>query len=339
MNDGFPVVVEMPLGAPTKRMGGLIPPKRALSELPIQEPGTVLVFESAGGTWTPARGRLTGTEPFVVNAISVSMVKMRTQTVDTEIQIASVSAADDFTIRVQFNCRVSDATLVAQQGPIDVPKILADYLRQDRGLLVKGQEASVEDLRAIRIAVDARVRAYCHEISPRIPGVEVSLASVEVLTPSTWRIHVTKIRDAHWNRDLQTLLNQHQDEDVRRLAAFFRDPEMIAAIGKIEDKIDLQQLFSDALADRRLKDANILELLKLLEKNGQLDRLPINGRALVDTLMVRLAGAEIQSGSDGPSLSIDTDGLTSLDGRTDPAALASDDAKEDRFVVHDHPDE
>lgn len=332
MYESFPVVVEMPLGAPTKRWGGMIPSKRSLSELPIQEPGTVLVFEDSSGVWTPARGRLNGTEPFVVNAISVSVVRMRTQAIDTEIQIASFSAADDFNVRVQFNCRVSDPTLVAQNGPLDVPKILGDYLRQDRGLLVKGQQSTVEDIRDLRITVDARVRAYCHEISPRISGLEVSLASVEVLTPEGYRKHATDLRDAEWARKLQEMLNRHQDEDVRRLASMFREPEMIAAVGKLEGKIDLQQLLSDSLTDRRTKDANILELLKLLEKNGQLDRLPINARALVDTLMVRLAGAEIQSGGDGSDagLAIDADTLRSIDSRA---------GKEERFAVDSHSDE
>jgi hypothetical protein len=333
----YPILLEKALPAPPKRFLGIIPSRRDLAELPVATPGTVLVFHN-GGNWERARGRLTGTEPYVVDALCVSVVQTRSRDIEVYLKIPSASAADDFTILARFTCRVTSPEVIAAHGPLDVPKILGNFLRKDRGLLTKGQETPIEEVHQIRVKVHARVRAYCDETSPDIPGLDVALSSVEVLTPGDFRRHRTAMRDAVWSRELAELLAQHEDADVRRLGVIFAQPESAAALGVVRGQLDVGNLAARLYADRHTKDTNILELLKLLEKNGQLDRLPINGQALVNTLMERLTG--VDTGNGGPALpgadgaiSIDTDTLKSID-----SGAGRDDEKGDRFVVNNHSD-
>ena len=73
------------------------------------------------------------------------------------------------------------------------------------------------------------------------------------------------------------------------------------------------KLVVDAYADRRTKDSNLLEFLKLLESNGQLDRLPIDGKVLVSRMLERFGGTDTAidpavaggAAEPGPPLAVD----------------------------------
>jgi len=328
MTGEFPVK-EIPLSPVPKRMFGLIPAQRALVEIPPQHPGTIRVFGS-GESWVPARDRIRGSESFVVDADVVSVVRTRAEDVDVRIEIPSAGLADNFTILSRFACQVVDPVLVAKRGPIDVGHILSNFLRKDLQLMRLGVETDVANLRQLSDRVQARVRAWCHEAPPPIAGLDTDLWSVELETPPALLRHSEQVRDARLARELAVLLASHEDEDARRLAERITQPEYLAALGVLREQVDLNQIISDVYADRKTKDANILEFLKLLEKNGQLDRLPIDGRVLVQTLMTRLAGTPAESLPDGvdQALSIDTATLQqSIDGPTK--------RREKRFAIDD----
>ena len=327
----FPVT-ETTLGPAPKRLGGLIPAQRPAAEIPQPGPGGVLVFNN-GERWVKAPGRIRGSESFVVDAIAVSVVQTRPAEVEVRIEIPSASLADNFTILSHFTCQIVDPVRAAENGPIDLSRALAKYLRQDSGLRTLGVDTEVADLRLLRHRVEARVRAWCDEVSPRTPGLEVELTSVEVLTPETLLRHLEQMRDARLARELAELLASHQDKDALGLAQRITQPEYLAAIGVLQDKVDLNQLIVDGYADRKTKDANILEFLKLLEKNGQLDRLPIDGRLLVQTLMTRLAGTPTEG------LPIGGDAGLAIDTATLQQSIDSSTArKEKRFAVDDDAD-
>jgi hypothetical protein len=331
MTGVFPIE-EIPLSPVPKRFLGLIPAQRAAAEIPPQRPGTVLVFNT-GEKWVEARGPIRGTESFVVGAVAVSIVQTRPEEVNVRIDIPSAGLADKFTILSRFACRVMEPARVAEHGPIDVSGALANFLRKDRKLLTLGVSTEVADLQVLRDRVDARVRAWCDEAPPPIPGLEAELWSVELLTPEALLRHHEQMRDARLARELAVLLASHEDEDAHRLAERITQPEYLAALGVLRDKVDLTQLIADVYADRKTKDANILEFLKLLEKNGQLDRLPIDGRLLVQTLMTRLAGTPadgLPAGGDH-ALAIDT---ATLQQSIDSSAKR----KEKRFAVDDDAD-
>ena len=330
----FPIVSETELGEPRRRWGGIIPSIR--DDVPVPKAGTVLVF-SDGRRWTSARGRVKGTEDFVVNATSVTVVQTRARTIDVDVEIPSADHADNFTVRVSFLCRVTSPELVAQEGPIDVVARLRTFLQQDGKLMELGLKHRVEHVHDVRRAAQARVRGYCEVFSPGIPGLEVTLASIQVLTPDDLRKHAEQMRDARWARELAEVLGQYEDADAQRLAERLRHPEYAAALGVIHDKVDLGRLTESLYGDRATKDANLLELLKLLEKNGQLDRLPIDGQVLVNRMVERLVGAvppapaaaQIEAGN-----SAKTGESRSIEGSTVPSADEAS-TEDDRFRIDD----
>jgi hypothetical protein len=336
----FPIISETSLGEARKRWGGIIPSIR--EGLPQPQAGTVLVFGD-GRRWTQARGRVKGTEDFVVDATTVTIVQTRTRTMDVDVAIPSADHADDFTVMASFQCRVTSPELVAEQGPIDVIALLRSYLQQDNELMVRGIKHTVEQVHEVRRLVQARVRAYYDEFAPRIPGLETTLVSVQVLTPADLRKHAEGIRDARWARELAELVGQHEDADAQRLAERLRDPEYVAALAVGRDKIDLGRLVESVYADRTTKDANLLEFLKLLEKNGQLDRMPIDGQVLVTRLVERLGGATGPAGPPGPAIGAGTstaaDGTRSIEGSATSTeaneATADDASTDDRFRADD----
>lgn len=285
----FPVSLEKELGKPRKRFAGLLV-TRDLSELPPQRPGTLLVFHN-GSTWTVAHGRIKGSEDYVVEALSVSVVQSRMREIEVEVRIPSKDPADDFTVVAGFACQVTRPELIAEQGPFSVVKRLQTYLTKDAELLTKGMGYTVDEIHDVRYAVEARVRAYCAEVPPGIAGLEALLTTVQVLTPIDLKAHRERVRNAKWEREVTELLAKHEDQDVRRLAEIFRDPAAMAALGTVRDKVDLDKLIAGAYADRRTQDANLLEFLKILEKGGQLDSVPIDGRILIEHLIQRYGGA------------------------------------------------
>ena len=116
MPEDFPILQELALNVVRKRWAGVIPTKRDRADIPVQRPGTLLVFND-GKMWTSALRRVAGTESFVVDALSVSVVWTRTREVEVEVPIPSANPADDFTVLARFTCRVERAGLVAEQVP------------------------------------------------------------------------------------------------------------------------------------------------------------------------------------------------------------------------------
>ncbi|WP_155369055.1 hypothetical protein [Catellatospora vulcania] len=322
MSVQFPVLEERSLGRAESRL--FRPAKRRLSDLPARPPGSVYVFQVGQRYKLYQDGaHLRGTEGDLVDAMSVSVVQTRPLEIAADLAIPSASAADDFTVRSWFWCEVTSPTTVAERGLRDVPAQLVNFLRRDVGMQKLGTSVSINDINEMRVRADARVRAFCEVRQLEIPGMSVQLTSVEVLTPDTLRSHHTKMRDTVWAAEISGALSQHEDSEIQRLAAYLGQPEYAAALATVRDKMNLAQIVEGAYADRRTRDANILELLKLLEKNGQLDRIPVDGRRLVDALSNRVAGIETLTLAEG----VDTSGADKV-----AAAGPAIDAKEARFV-------
>jgi hypothetical protein len=287
----FPVLLERGLDEPRRRAFGLLPAVRDPSEIPVQRPGTVLLFYD-GLLWTQATGRVTGAEDFVRRALAVSVVWTRPRHVNVDLAIPSLDPADDFTVVASFRCIVTDTQIAAEEGPIDVVERLRSFLQRDPRLLHSGVQHRVEAIHSVRQQVQERVRQYCAAESPGIAGVDAALMTASVLTPEGLRTHTRKVRDARWAHDLAELLDEHGDADAKRLATRFDDPEFVDALAPSRDEIDLDNLVVDEYADQKTKDAYLLELLTRLEKNGRLEQLPNEGRALVNRLIERYGDGE-----------------------------------------------
>ncbi|MBV9012033.1 MAG: hypothetical protein JO272_08275 [Pseudonocardiales bacterium] len=190
--DPYPVIEERPLAAVARRF--LRPTRRDLTELPEARPGTLWVFDAGGHYETFDRRYLSGTEPAVVDAVTVSLVDIRPRRVPVEMSIPSASPADDFVFRVDFRCVVTGPSVVAAAGLTDLTAPLRNYLTRDRKLLVMGMNFKVDDILALREEITARVSSYCEVNPPRIDGIKVELGAVTVRTPADLRTQETKIR-------------------------------------------------------------------------------------------------------------------------------------------------
>jgi hypothetical protein len=329
----FPVIFETELPKARKRI--LLPDVREPDGLPVQRPGTTLVFNN-GKKWVQARGRIKGTEEFVVDATEVSVVRTRERVVDVDVKIPSKDLAEDFGVLVGFSCKVTKPDLVAEQGPIDIVDRLRRYLLEDRKLRQRGTEYTVDELHQVRHQVEVRVRSYCDEVPPSIPGLEIRLSSVDVLTSADLLAHKKRMRDAQWNDEFTTLTSGHEDIQVRRLSTFLSDPASAAAFAFLREKIDMEKIVTAAYADRRTQDENLLEFLKLLERNGKIDLLPVDARILVTRLLDRLGGTggpvrvDATIGGAGAAVTMDAEARTSIDASSSPA-------DDDRFTVGDNP--
>jgi hypothetical protein len=209
----FPVISEIELPVVRRRGWGILPSVRDPADLPAQRPGTTLVFGN-GKRWVEARGRLKGTEDFVVDAMTVSVVHTRERVIDVDTRIPSKDPAEDFAVLVGFSCRVTRPELVAEVGPIDVVDRLRRFLLEDRKLRQRGVEHTPEEVHQVRHQVDVRLRSYCDEVPPSIPGLEIRLSSVDVLTNEDFLARREPWSDLHGNEEFATFTTIHAvDED------------------------------------------------------------------------------------------------------------------------------
>ena len=176
---GYPVLEERALDPVPRR--GMLGGRRDPLELPRLVPGTAYVFEVDGEFRQPlVRRHVRGTEHDVVHAVSVCLVDTRPRLIPIELVIASGSAEHDFVVRATFRCRVTDAAAAVAAGVGDVPLLLGEHLTRDRGLLGLGTYFGLDRVGAARARIHTQVRAYCMVAPPRLPGLEVVLATVDV---------------------------------------------------------------------------------------------------------------------------------------------------------------
>jgi hypothetical protein len=192
----FPVLSERGLKPVSRRF--LRSPRRDLAELPAIEPGTVLVLDVNGQYEPLDRRHLSGTEPHVLDAIAVSLVDLRPKVLPVDLHVPSASPADDFVIRSYFHCVVSKAELVARFGLSDATEPLRTHLKQDRTLFTLGANFEVDQLAIMRDEATSRIAAYCEAHPPHVPGMDVTLATVEVFTPGDLRAQEKRMRDERW---------------------------------------------------------------------------------------------------------------------------------------------
>jgi hypothetical protein len=176
----YPVVEERQLAVvPAARLGARR--RRDPEELPPRPPGTLLVFDVDGRyRLYPEPGRLRGTEPHVVEASSVATVDMRPRMIVIEVTLGSSVPRTDFQVRVGFRCRVLDAAIVAQDGVTDLVPILRGYLDRDRKLIGITSNCVPSRLDEARRRVQSHLTSYCVIMPPEMPGMELTLATVEV---------------------------------------------------------------------------------------------------------------------------------------------------------------
>jgi hypothetical protein len=193
--DSFPVVAEKRLapissGATGERgglVGGaltrtLVRRRRDPQELPERLPGTQLVFDVDGQYRNFAdQGRVKGTERHIVDALAVATVDMRPRMIVIKLDLGSAMSGADFRVRIGFRCRVVDPAVVAQEGLTDLTPVLSAYLHQDRRLHSLTADVVPTKFNEARRRIQSHVTAHCQLNPPASPGMELTLATVEVL--------------------------------------------------------------------------------------------------------------------------------------------------------------
>jgi hypothetical protein len=102
--------------------------------------------------------------------------------VTVRLTIPSAKAAE-FTVHVTFACTVTDPVRVVREN-LDAERALLSYLKSHQKIFHLGLDYDMLQITEVRIAVDAQITAYTTIRPPVIPGLEVSMTSVEVLTPT-----------------------------------------------------------------------------------------------------------------------------------------------------------
>jgi hypothetical protein len=316
----FPVLSERGLKPVTRRF--LRAPRRDLEELPGVEPGTMLVFDVDGQYDAVDRRHLSGTEPYVLDAVAVSLVDMRPKVLPVDVQVPSASPADDFVIRSHFHCVVTKAALVARAGLTDVIDPLRTYLKQDRTLLALGANFGVDQLAIMRDEATSRVGAYCEVRPPRVPGMDVTLATVEVFTPHDLRTQEKRMRDERWEQRYTSLKLGGERESVDQMAELLANPGQAQALAVARGDTTAGEAATHAFAERTDMRKNLQQLVEALRETGHLDRIPVDAKPLVDSLTESITGQPVSAQSsrqavdsgnpqvnDGPRYVVDEDDL------------------------------
>ncbi|GGU92397.1 hypothetical protein GCM10010182_04570 [Actinomadura cremea] len=192
----YPITSQKVL-SPVPRTGlfGLRSRSRDTSEIPPPTAGQVLVFRS-DGRYVLDSGRLGLDDEVVLEATHVSVVDVtENKQIRTEFAVPSAEGGE-FTVLVDFTCRVHDPVAVVEAGLGDVRDSLAGYLRAHEDVFKAGAKYRLADFLAARTEVRAELQAYHHYLPVRLSGMTAVLGSVEIPAPSEVRDYVGKaVRD------------------------------------------------------------------------------------------------------------------------------------------------
>lgn len=290
MNEtSYPVLSEQRLDRVRPRF--LLFARRELAELPQQEPGTVLVFEVNGRFAVyEDRRHLSGREETVVDAVAVSLVDVRERLVPVRLRLPSRRASDEFEVVAMFRCRVTDAQAVIRSGLLDITVPLCEHLRRDSRLKHLATQYPVDDINEARDALSAQLQAYCTLHPPRLAGMDVTLSTVDVATPTALVDQAKRLRDEEWRHMYERLRRSFEEEDAHRLTDLLRGgPEGIEALAISRGDITAGQAADRAYAGQDEKQRRLLEILGVLQKDGHLDRLRVDADVLVDAFTDSIA--------------------------------------------------
>jgi len=317
----YPILEERALGPAQRRL--LLGSKRNTAELPMQRPGTVLVFEVGGRHQAYREGRhLRGVEDDVVGALSVSIIDVRERPIWVELAIPSDSAADDFLVGVCFRCRVTDPEKVAAAGLFDIVEPLRQQLYQDSGLVTAGVDYPIGLINAFRSYITARLTSLCQLNPPRIEGLSVQLSAVRVATPDQLRDYERQVRDGRWRRRV----TGEDVEWLEELSAKGSEALNVLAISRGELSAADAAVRAHAAEAERQRIG--IEALRMLHEDKLLDRIPIDATRLVDSIIERVTGVspavERRQGSTavrsiGSAADDDSDGAPFIPGDHDAA--------------------
>ena len=178
----YPIVAQHELEDPVGRGPMGLLKRRENTEIPKIKPHEVLVWR-VGGRYVVDRRELRSRDDIVVRASSVSVVSIRPATeVAVSFLVDSMDAAE-FTVKVTFICSVVDPVMVVRDGQVDASDALLAYLRGYQDLFQLGLGHRLSEVNKVRTEMAFQVKAYMAQRPPRIPGMAITSATVQVVTP------------------------------------------------------------------------------------------------------------------------------------------------------------
>ncbi|WDZ86007.1 hypothetical protein [Micromonospora cathayae] len=287
----YPVLTEKNLPPVLRRLIGTR--RRLVTDLPSLPPGAVYVFKVNGQHRLYGDRHVDHSDETVVDAVAVSVVQRRAANLQCVLAIPSASAADEFTVVVNFRCQVLTPEAVAEAGLNDLVTLLTTYLWQDRELKNLGLQFRIEDINDVRRQVDARITAYCHLVPPVVPGMDVALSSVVVHPSADLRAQRRRVRDKKWDQEVGRLDVAWQNEEIDRYATLLSaGPTYADALGISRNEINVGQVaerMHDTEAERRrLVGAVVQDMVA----RGFLDRADFDPVRLVEELVGRSSATE-----------------------------------------------
>jgi hypothetical protein len=252
----YPIITQKVL-PPVPKSGflGLRSRSRDISEIPSPTAGEVLVLRS-GGRYVLDSGRLRLDDEIVLEATHVSVVDMtENKQIRAELSIPSAEGGE-FTVFVDFTCRVHDPVVVVEAGLGDIHDFLAAYLRAHDDVFKAGAKYKLADFLAARTEVRAELQAYNHYLPVQLSGMTAALGNVEISAPPEVKEFLGKVvRD---NLD-------HQD----RLAGLARDGKYDRAHAVEETETRLHRLKLEVLGTEQ--ELNKLRSDRLKEEQRERD--------------------------------------------------------------------
>ncbi|EWC59511.1 hypothetical protein UO65_5239 [Actinokineospora spheciospongiae] len=183
MAQPYPIVRQVVLDPlPRKRMFGRGRSGRTTDEIPHLAAHHRLVYR-VRGDYVVDNFTMPLDSSTVVDASHVSVVDVaRDVAVVVNLTIPSQDASS-FTVLATFLCSVTDPLSVVRSGAQEAAGMLRAYLRGHQRLFELGLDYPISRINEIRRKLSTQVMAYLEVTPPQFPGVEVALASVEVMTP------------------------------------------------------------------------------------------------------------------------------------------------------------
>ncbi|MEU5436136.1 hypothetical protein AB0G73_22545 [Streptomyces sp. NPDC020719] len=218
--------------------------RRRREDVPPLPPGAVYVFRVGGNYRTFPEGMVFDPcHPDVLDASSVSLVDTRARLVDVERPLPSVSEADNFTMRASFTCQVTDPTVIARQGVIDVTVPLRAYLMGDGDLPRVSAGHRVEEINAVRTEAGHRMTAYSTIVPPRVAGMSVEFVTAEVHASDDLRDWEQTLRDERRSWELQRGQRDFETQDALRVAELLaQGSDHVDAFGIARKEIDVTEV-------------------------------------------------------------------------------------------------
>jgi hypothetical protein len=276
--------------------------RRPVIELPAQNANTVLVFASASGVAQYKGGSLRAAmhDAFSVAAVDVGRDRLMT----VELGLPSANPADTFLVRVEFRCTVTDAAAVVRNGTADIAPAVRAYLRA--GIQHLAQSYTVEQINEARWSVRSQIIAQCGIDPPQIEGVEVALASVDLVTPRQIVDFAQKMRDEQWRQEFERVKSKFTIDQARVIEDIIRrGPEAVEALAIDKGEQDTATATNRAYHTHASRDDRVIELVRLLGDHGILDRVTVDASRLIERFSeVLLAGVEVD-GHHPPALETD----------------------------------